>query len=131
MQKKILILSTKNNSHSLVAEAVLNKHLQQLTINSAGIKPTAIDKNIVKLLKKENLWDDKYQPKDFKQFTEENFDLVIILSEKILKNPPKFNENTKMIYLEYEPLNENNYSEYEQLFKDIKMELIPIIRLEL
>ena len=132
MSKKVLILSTKNNLRSIIAHAVLTKHLKQIECFSAGIKPSStVDANAKKILQREGLWNDVFSPHNIKDYIAENFDLVVIICENAMQKLPEFNNDTKMIYLEYEKIDSKNFSQYEQVLKEIKMELIPIIRLEL
>jgi len=132
LSKKVLILSTKNNSRSIIAEAVLHKYMKQIDTFSAGLSPDAnTDSNAMKILQREGLWDAKFHPQNFNDFNEVIFDLVIVLCEKALDKIPSFPNDTKVIYLEYENLQGQNFSVYEQTLKDMKMEIIPIIRLEL
>lgn len=132
LSKKVLLLSTKNNSRSIIAEAVLNRYMKQLDIYSAGLKPSVkIDANCVKLLQREGLWNEDLKPKSFNDLDSSDFDLVVILCEKAMDRCPNFSEDTKIIYLDYENLEGKNFSAYEETLKEIKMELIPILRLEL
>jgi arsenate reductase (thioredoxin) len=132
LSKKVLILSTKNSSRSIIAEAILQKYLHSVDTYSGGLKPSSkLDAQCIKILQKEGLWDEKFHPKNFNTLDNIEFDLVIIICENVLNRCPTFTNNTKVIYLDYEPLEGKSFSLYEQTLKDIKMELLPIIRLEL
>ena len=132
MSKKILILDIKNSSTSIIAEAVLNRYLGGIDTYSSGIRPDSkVDQNTIKLLQREGIWNEKYHPKNFNTLSDIEFDLVIIVCESAMNNSLNFSENTQVIHVEYETLDKKSFSEYEQIFKEIKMELIPISRLEL
>ena len=106
--------------------------MKQNDIYSAGLAPdTQIDPIVIKLLQKEGLWNEKFSPQNFNDISEVIFDLVIVVCEKALDKMPNFTYEAKVIYLEYKNLKGQNFSLYEQTLKDMKMEIIPIIRLEL
>lgn len=132
MSKKVLILSTKNHSRSIIAHALLNKYFKEIITSSAGLSPTKkLDPNVTKLLQKEKLYDENIASTNFSLLEDKEFDLVLILCEKTMQKIPNFSSATKILFLDYDVLEGSNFSNYEQTFKEMKMELIPIIRMEL
>ena len=62
--RKVLILCTGNSCRSIIAEALINKYLNNVRAYSAGIKATgSVNKNAIKVLKDEDAWRDEYSSK--------------------------------------------------------------------
>jgi arsenate reductase len=132
VNKKVLILSTENSCRSIIAEALLNKYLHGVDAVSAGIKTTGkVNLNAKKLLEKNALWIDEYHSKKLTEVIDENFDLVVMVCDNAIEPCPIFKEDTRVIHIGYENLDEKNYSYFEKTIKLMKMELTPIIRMEL
>ncbi|MBL0707797.1 MAG: arsenate reductase ArsC [Sulfurimonas sp.] len=132
MSKKVLILCTGNSCRSIIAEAVLNKHLHGIDAMSAGTKATGkVNPDAIKVLQKNDLWDDKYHSKTLKDVEDEEFDLVITVCDNAMESCPMFPKKTKVIHVGYEDPDGKSYSAFEETLKLIKMELIPIVRVEL
>lgn len=132
MSKKVLILSTKNSCRSIIAEAILNKHLIGIQAYSAGIKASGkVNPDAKKILTREGLWDEGYKSKSFSTLSEMEFDLVVIVCDNAMDRCPDFGSDTKVIHIGYEDPEGKKFSAIEQLLKEIKMELIPITRIEL
>lgn len=132
MSKKVLILSTRNSCRSIISEAVLNRYLSGVEAYSSGVKATGkVNPNTMKILQREGIWDEGYHSKALSKIIDIEFDLVITLSDNAMEKCPVFSNKTKVIHVEYEDHDGKNFSFFEQLLKDIKMELIPITRIEL
>lgn len=129
MSKNILILSTTNDSVSIIAESILTKYIPAFNIFSAGIKPAqVVNKEIQKALIKENSWQEDFSPKNIDSLSHISFDMVIVLSNFAATNCPDFNEDTIIIQIDYDEPDYKNSTKLERLIKSIKMELIPITR---
>ena len=132
MLKKILVLCTGNSCRSIIAEAVINKYIPNVKAMSAGVKASGkVNPNAKKVLEKNLLWSDEYHSKTLDKVIDEEFDLVITVCDNAYKSCPVFPKQTKVIHVGYEDPDGKDFSAFEKTLKLIKMELIPIIRIEL
>lgn len=129
-KKKVLLLASDDATISIIAQAVLNKHLRDVQAFSAGINSVKnIDKNTKRLLQEDNSWSEDFRAKVLSELEDESFDLVIILSEYAMKKSPKFSSTTDIIEIEYDSLDGASYSEFKAALKLIQMEITPIVRM--
>ncbi|WP_321777392.1 arsenate reductase ArsC [Sulfurimonas sp.] len=132
MSKKVLILCTGNSCRSIIAEAVLNKHLNGVDAKSSGVKASGkVNPNAIKLLQREGLWSDDYHSKNLSEVINDYFDLVVTVCDNAMESCPVFPKGTKVIHVGYEDPDGKDMSAFEETLKLIKMELIPIVRIEL
>jgi len=132
LSKKVLILCTGNSCRSIIAEAVLNRYLSGVEAFSSGVKATGkVNPNAKKILQREGIWDDSYHSKTLDKVMDIEYDLVITVCDNAMESCPQFPKNTKVIHVGYEDPDGKSFSAFEQILKDIKMELIPITRIEL
>lgn len=132
MDKKVLILCTGNSCRSIIAEAVLNKYLDGVTALSSGVKASGkVNPNAKKVLEANGLWKDEYHSKTIDKVMDEEFDLVVTVCDNAMESCPVFPKKTKIIHVGYEDPDGKNYSAFEKTLKLIKMELTPIVRMEL
>ena len=132
MSKKILIVSTKNSCRSIIAEAVINKYIPNVDAMSSGVKASGkVNPNIKKVLQNDGSWSDEYHSKKLDKVIDNHFDLVITVCDNASKKCPVFPKETTVIHIAYEDQDGKNFSAFEKLLKQIKMELIPIIRIEI
>ena len=132
MNKKVLILCTGNSCRSIIAEAVLNKYLAGVDAQSSGVKASGkVHPDAKKVLQRNALWEDKYHSKNLKEVIDDDFDLVITVCDNAMQACPVFPKKTRIIHVGYEDPDGKDYAAFEEIFKLIKMELIPIVRIEL
>jgi len=131
MNKKVLTICTDNSALSILAQAILSKHLQNIDVFSAGIRPKIINPDIKKALIKDNSWSDEFKAKALEDLIDQAYDLVIILSDKVKLSATAFSSATSVIQIDYDDCDYNNSAEVDRLIKTMKMELIPITRNEL
>ncbi|WP_207562100.1 arsenate reductase ArsC [Sulfurimonas aquatica] len=132
MNKKVLLLCSDNSSLSIIAQAILTKYLSEIDFFSGATKKSKkIDANVIKSLSSHLLWRDEYNSKVYDQNPDINYDLVITLCDKSSKECPKSLSKSTQIQIEYDVPTKNSLSEIEQIIKEMKMELIPIVRNEL
>ena len=132
MNKKVLILCTGNSCRSIIAEAVLNKYLDGVDAESSGVKASGkVNPNAKKVLQEDGSWDDKYHSKTIDKVMDTEFDLVVTVCDNAMESCPVFPKKTKVIHVGYEDPDGKNYSAFEKTLKLIKMELTPIVRMEL
>jgi len=132
MKKKVLILCTGNSCRSIIAEAVLNKYLDGVEAQSSGVKASGkVNPNAKKVLQEDGSWSDNYHSKTLDKVIDEEFDLVVTVCDNAKESCPLFPKQTKVIHVGYEDPDGKNYNAFEKILKLIKIELIPIVRMEL
>lgn len=132
MSKKVLVLCTGNSCRSIIAEAVINRYIDGVDALSSGVKASGkVNPNAKKVLQNDGSWRDEYHSKTLDKVIDEHFDLVITVCDNASERCPIFPKDTKVIHVGYEDPDGKNFSEFEKTLKQIKMELIPIIRIEL
>lgn len=132
MSKKVLILCTGNSCRSIIAEAVINKYLNGVEAKSSGVKASGkVNPNAKKVLQNDGSWRDEYHSKTIDKVINEDFDLVVTVCDNAFESCPVFPKDVKVVHVGYEDPDKKNFSAFEKTLKQIKMELIPIIRLEL
>jgi arsenate reductase len=111
---------------------VLNKYLDGVEAQSSGVKASGkVNPNAKKVLQEDGSWDDKYHSKTLDKVIDTEFDLVVTVCDNAMESCPIFPKNTKVIHVGYEDPDGKNYSAFEKTLKLIKMELTPIVRMEL
>ncbi len=132
MSKKVLILCTGNSCRSIIAEAVINKYVDAVEAKSSGVKASGkVNKLAREVLINDGSWDDKYHSKTLDKVINNDFDLVITVCDNANESCPIFPKSTKVIHVGYEDPDGKSIKAFEKTLKLIKMELIPIIRIEL
>lgn len=132
MNKQLLILSTKNSTNSLIAEAVLKKYLHGVDTQSCGLKPApSITPNAKKVLQESGLWSEDLHPKSSENFLNKQLDLVVIICEKAVSKCPTFEHPVDIIQIDYEDITQEGNSSFKTRLKEIQMELLPIVRMHL
>jgi len=132
LSKKVLVLCTGNSCRSIIAEAVINRYIDGVDALSSGVKASGkVNPNAKKVLQNDGSWRDEYHSKTLDKVIDEHFDLVITVCDNASERCPIFPKDTKVIHVGYEDPDGKNFSAFEKILKQIKMELIPIIRIEL
>lgn len=132
MSKKILILCTGNSCRSIIAEAVINRYIDGVDALSSGVKASGkVNPLAKKVLEADGSWDDSYHSKTLDKVMDNEFDLVITVCDNANESCPTFADDTKVIHIGYEDPDGKNIKAFEKTLKLIKMEIIPIIRIEL
>jgi len=132
MEKKVLILCTGNSCRSIIAEAVLNRYLDGVQAQSSGVKASGkVNPNAKKVLQEDGSWDDKYHSKTIDKVMDEEFDIVVTVCDNAMESCPVFPKGTRVIHVGYVDPDGKNYSAFQKTLKLIKMELTPIVRMEL
>jgi len=132
VNKKVLVLCTGNSCRSIIGEAVLNKYLDGVDAMSSGVKASGkVNPNAKKVLETNGLWRNDYHSKTLDKVIDIDFDLVVTVCDNAMESCPIFPKNTRVIHVGYEDPDGKNYSAFEKTLKLIKMELTPIVRMEL
>jgi len=130
--KKVLIIDGANSSSSIIAQALINRHLNGIEAYSAGVHPVKeVDSNSIKALELEDAWIDSYYTKSLDELLDIEFDLVIVVSDSIEDIRDKFSKRVELIFVEFkEPIGED-FTLFRETTKEIKEKLLPIIRKKL
>ena len=127
--RKVLILCTDNSCRSIIAEALINKYLNNVIAYSAGVKATgSVNSNTIKVLKEEEAWRDEYYSKTLDKIIDINFDLVVTVCSNADENCPVFPKKTEVIHVGFEDPNGKELTAFENTLKEIKRKLLPIVR---
>ncbi len=126
--KKILILCTGNSCRSIIAEAMVNNYLENISAFSAGAKPA---KNVhpfaKKVLIEEGIWSDTLYSKSVDNFVKDYFDMVLTVCDNAKETCPIFPNAKKIAHF---PLNDPDgkpYNEFVKIKNKIKEKLLPFI----
>jgi arsenate reductase len=130
--KRVLILCTGNSCRSIIAEALINSHLDGVEAKSSGVNPTnRVNPNAKKVLLENNCWSDNYYSKGLAEVIEEDFDLVVTVCDSAESNCPTFPKPVKRIHIPFEDPDGKSYDKFQETFKEIKERLLPTIKREL
>ncbi|MFH0849346.1 MAG: arsenate reductase ArsC [Candidatus Bathyarchaeota archaeon] len=93
MKKSVLFLCTHNSARSQMAEAYLNKlHGDRYEAHSAGIQPTRINPNVVKVMAEEGINISGARSKSVEEYLDRDFDLVVTVCDGARETCPVFPE---------------------------------------
>lgn len=127
--RKVLILCTGNSCRSIIAEALINKYLNNVIAYSAGVKATGnVNSKTIKVLKEEDAWKDEYSSKTLDKIMDINFDLVVTVCSNADKNCPTFSKKTEVIHVGFEDPVGKEFKAFEETLQEIKRKLLPIVR---
>lgn len=127
--RKVLILCTGNSCRSIIAEALINKHLNNVIAYSAGVKAIGkVNSRAIEVLKQEDAWSDDYFSKNLDKVIDINFDLVVTVCSNANDNCPIFPKKTEVIHVGFEDPDGKEFRAFEETLKEIKRELLPIVR---
>lgn len=127
--RKVLILCTGNSCRSIIAEALINKHLNNVIAYSAGVKATGkVNSRAIEVLKQEDAWSDDYFSKNLDKVIDINFDLVVTVCSNANDNCPVFPKKTEVIHVGFEDPDGKEFRAFEETLKEIKRKLLPIVR---
>jgi len=127
--RKVLILCTGNSCRSIIAEALINKYLNNVIAYSAGVKATGVvNSNAIKVLKEEEAWKDDYFSKNLDKVMDMNFDLVVTVCSNADEQCPTFPKKTEVIHVGFNDPDGKELKAFEETLQEIKRKLLPIVR---
>jgi len=130
--KKVLIIDEANSSSSIIAQALINRYLNGIEAYSAGVQPVKeIDSNSIKALELEDAWIDSYHTKSLDELLDIEFDLVVVVNDTLNDIRDRFSKRVEIISVGFEEPIGEGFETFEQITKEIKEKLLPIIRKKL
>lgn len=127
--RKVLILCTGNSCRSIIAEALINKYLNNVIAYSAGVKATGVvNSNAIKVLKEEEAWKDDYFSKNLDKVMDIHFDLVVTVCSNADEQCPTFPKKTEVIHVGFNDPDGKELKAFEETLQEIKRKLLPIVR---
>lgn len=132
MDKKVLILCTGNSCRSIIAEALINAELEGISAESSGVKASGrVNPNAKKILEQKGMWRDEYHSKTLDTVIDNDYDLVVTVCGHAQETCPMFPKPVKTIHIGFEDPDGKEFDAFEETFKEIKNELLPIVTKEL
>jgi arsenate reductase len=99
---------------------------------SSGVKASGkVNPNAKKVLQNEGIWEDRYHSKTLDEVLDIEYDLVITVCDNAQESCPTFPKETTIVHISYEDPDGKSLRKFEETLRDMKMELIPIVRIEL
>jgi arsenate reductase len=130
--KKVLILCTGNSCRSIIAEALINKYLDNVIAKSSGVKASGkVNANAKKVLQENNCWDNNYYSKTIDKVINEDFDLIVTVCDNAKESCPIFPNAVKTIHIGFKDPDGKEYKEFIKTYNDIKNILLPKVEEEL
>lgn len=132
LDKKVLILCTGNSCRSIIAEALINAELDCVSADSSGVKASGrVNPNAKKILEKYGIWRDEYHSKTLDTVINNDYDLVVTVCDHAQETCPMFPRQIKTIHVGFEDPDGKSFEAFEETFKKIKNELLPIVEKKL
>lgn len=132
MSKKVLVLCTGNSCRSIIAEALINKHIDGVSAQSAGVRASGrVNPNAKRVLEANGAWRDEYRSKTLEEILNVDFDLVVTVCDNAKESCPIFPKQTKVIHVGFVDPDGKEYEEFVKTYEEIKTTLLPIIKAEL
>ena len=129
VDKKVLILCTGNSCRSIIAEALINAHLEGVSAQSSGVKASGrVNPNAKKLLETFGEWDDVYHSKVIEEVINTKFDLVVTVCDHAKESCPMFPHKTDVIHVGFEDPDGKDYAAFEATRQLIMDELLPAVK---
>lgn len=132
MSKKVLVLCTGNSCRSIIAEALINKHIDGVNAQSAGVRASGrVNPNAKKVLEANSAWRDEYHSKTLEEVLHVDFDLVVTVCDNAKESCPIFPKQTKAIHVGFVDPDGKEYEEFVKTYNEIETTLLPIVKAEL
>lgn len=130
--KNVLILCTGNSCRSIIAEALINKYLDDVTAYSSGVTPSGrVNPNAKKVLEAHNAWNDNYHSKTLDTLDHINFDLVVTVCSYAQETCPTFPKSIPTIHIGFDDPDGKEYEAFETTYTEIKTTLLPQVETKL
>lgn len=130
MDKKVLILCTGNSCRSIIAEALINTHLEGISAQSSGVKASGrVNPNAKMVLEAFDEWDDTYHSKVIEEVINTKFDLVVTVCDNAKETCPMFPHKTDVMHICFEDPDGKEYPAFEATRELISNILLPAVKL--
>lgn len=130
--KNVLILCTGNSCRSIIAEALINRYLDDVTAYSSGVTPSGrVNPNAKKVLEAHNAWNDNYHSKTLDTLDHINFDLVVTVCSHAQETCPTFPKPIPTIHIGFDDPDGKEYEAFETTYTEIKTTLLPQVETKL
>ena len=127
--KKVLIMCTGNSCRSIIAEALINAKLDGIEAYSCGVNPTGkVNSNAKKVLKLNNIWNEKYHSKNLDEIEGIDFDLVVTVCDRAKEICPTFAKSILQIHIPFSDPDGQDFTKFEITYKEIETILLPKIK---
>ncbi len=127
--KNVLILCTGNSCRSIIAEALINKYLDEVTAYSSGVAPSGrVNPNAKKVLEAHDAWDDAYHSKTLDTLESIEFDLVVTVCDNAKEICPTFPKPVPTIHVGFEDPDGQEYGAFETTYTEIEKFLLPQVK---
>ncbi len=128
MEKKVLVLCTGNSCRSIIAEALINSELEDISAWSSGVAPGGrVNENAKKVLKAHGIWDDRYHSKKLDEVQDIDFALVVTVCDHAKETCPVFPGDVKVLHIGFEDPDGKPYEAFEETYEAIRKRLLPEI----
>jgi len=128
--KKVLILCTGNSCRSIIAEALINQHIEGVKAYSSGVAPSGrVNPSAKKILKAHHIWDDAYHSKRLDKVMHHHFDLVVTVCDHAKEHCPLFPKPVPTVHIGFEDPDGKPYEAFESTYEAIYTTLLPEIEL--
>jgi len=129
MDKNVLILCTGNSCRSIIAEALINSHLEGISAQSSGVKASGrVNPNARKVLEAFGEWDDAYHSKVIEEVINTKFDLVVTVCDNAKETCPMFPHKTDVMHICFEDPDGKDYPAFEATREMISNILLPAVK---
>ena len=126
MQKKVLVLGTTNSVLSpMMAELIKHLTFKKVDVDSAGLTPRPIDKNVVKVLQEIGIDVSNFKPKSVNEFSHTKFDIIITTTEEARNFLQHMISSRTKIHKEFEDPNKAQGDEFHIIntFRKVRDEM--------
>lgn len=123
MAQKVLILCTKNSCRSQMAEGVLRHYGgDRFIVESAGLEPTRVNRNAIKVMKEIGIDISKQKSKDVRDFLGDYFGYIIAVCSDADKRCPIFPGVSTRLYWPFNdpPQTEDDSPEILDEFRKVR-----------
>ncbi|NOR56010.1 MAG: arsenate reductase ArsC [Sulfurovum sp.] len=129
MNKKVLILCTGNSCRSIIAEAIINAHVEGVEAQSSGVKASGkVNVNAKKLLEAKGIWKESYHSKTLETVIDEDFDLVVTVCDHANETCPMFPKPVEKIHVGFADPDGKGYEAFEKTYQEIEDILVPALK---